>query len=662
MTGMKESYPRAAALVALAVFLLAGGACRRASRSEPVLRHFIDALSPEGVIESPLRQAGSAGLKEEAFPFHSYPMDEAGIGDPAFGIKRKLDLGTVEMDILFAPPRSEFRFDLPSHAAAMIRFGAGIVRDAHAAALNSGSAGPGEGVDFRIVLEARDRKRILFQKTIAMPPDGQARSVNFQEFSLPLPAADKPAALTLLTSGSPNAFAFWHDPTLHVPGRAARGVVLISIDTLRPDHLGAYGYPRAVSPALDALAADGAVFLNAYSSSPWTLPAHISLLTGLDCIRHRVYYEDEKLSPRLPTLAEMMRKAGYACGAVTGGGFVNARYGFSRGFAEYGMGQGDLQDSRLAEKGGRKAAAWLEKNADRPFFLFVHTYQVHGPYKSPDPYPSIFLGEGVRGGSLDLVGKLGGRGFIFKPLSEAEKSEALGLYDAGIRYTDDALVGPLVGALRRLGLYDQTMIVITSDHGEEFFEHGGWDHTHGVYDEQIRIPLIVKMPRSDYKGSRLHPVVRLTDIMPSILDEAGVKYDPETLDGRSLRPLLAGKEKGDRVFLAELAENVVDVHIPQRVATNESGRKVILNQPFSKEQMEFFRTPPLVPPAVELYDLTADPGERRNLFGRLEEEALSRALVLRARQVVLQVPARGKGRTRPNKELEDQLRSLGYIK
>ncbi|MGD0784138.1 MAG: sulfatase, partial [Candidatus Aminicenantales bacterium] len=341
------------------------------------------------------------------------------------------------------------------------------------------------------------------------------------------------------------------------------------------------------------------------------------MLTGLNCGRHRVYYEGDRLDPGIPTLAETLRERGYATGAVTGAGFVSALFGFSKGFDEYAMNQIQLKSANLAGSGGKEAVEWLGKNSDKPFFLFLHTYQVHS-YRSPDSYAARFLGHTLRLKSFDVPAEVGVQSRVFNPYSPAEREDIISLYDAAIRYTDDALIKPVVDALRRRGLYDRTLIVVTSDHGEEFFDHRGWNHTHGVYDELLRIPLIVKMPGSKFKASRIDPIVRITDLMPTILEIAGAPFGEESINGRSLMPMLTGREKTDRVFLAEFAENAASVQIPQRLATNDGRRKLILNQPFSKEQIAFFQTRPPQPPPVELYDLRADPGERTNIADRPE--------------------------------------------
>lgn len=650
----------AASLVA--VGLIVGGACVRGEKDGIRSYRFIDKLTDAGVVATPLREAFWSSLGERAFPINSILMTEAGRGEAAWGAKRKLNLGPSEIDILFAPPRSEYRYSMAPGAGGTIDLGIGIVRDGNSIEGEDKASKNGGGVNFFVILESAGKKKVLFEHHLSPPAARKSRSVVYSDHQIALPVLRREATITLVTAGAPRAFSFWHNPVLSAPNAKLPDVVLVSIDTLRPDHLGVYGYARPVSPAIDALAADGAVFENVYSTSPWTLPAHMSMLTGLNNVRHRVYYEKDKLDPRIPTLAEKMRERGYATGAVTGAGFLSADFGFAKGFDSYGMNQGDLSHPRLAEEAGKDAAAWIEKNSRRPFFLLIHTYQLHTPYKSPSPYPELFIDAKARWKTFDVVRDLGGAKGLFNPLGEADRNNVIGLYDAGIRYTDDVLIKFVVDELRRLGLYDRTMIVVTSDHGEEFYDHGGWNHTHSVYDELIRIPLVIKMPGSKFRGRRYAPIVRVTDIMPTILEEAGAALLVSSIDGRSLRPVLEGKEKTDRVFLAELAANVIDNNIPQRVATNEGLRKIILNQPFSEKQAAFFLTQPPVPGAFEFFDLRADPRETRNLADRSDLAPLVRALLGQARKFALLIPGKDESKGKIDKTLEDQLRALGYIR
>lgn len=651
-----------ALLLILIPTILSFPVCRPKPGSNPVVYRFIDELTNAGVVESPLKNPETAGLGEQAYPINSSVMAETGNGEAAFGLKRKLNLGLIETDILFAPPRSEFKYRLPFKTEGVLDFGIGIILDAHAAARSTDTEGPSGGVKFMAILETDGRKKVIFERFLKQPEARNTRTINHIWQRIPLPATKGEATLTLITSGVSGTFAYWMHPVFYIPEKTPLNVILISIDTLRADHVGTYGYDKPVSPRIDALAADGVVFENVYSTAPWTLPAHVSMFTGLNCVRHRVYAEHDQMDPRTPTLAEIMRERGYATRAITSGGFVSAKFGFSKGFDEYHMAQANLMDASQAAKTGYDATQWIEKNTDRSFFLFLHTYQVHAPYKSPMPYRTMFLRPDARWTSVDVAAKLGGRPGIYKSLSEPERANVIACYDAGVRFTDETLVQPVVDALRRLHLYDRTMIIVTSDHGEEFYDHGSWTHSTSVYDELIRIPLVVKMPGSEFRGRRYSSIVRLIDLMPTILDVAGIPTKGLSLNGESLRPVLRGKEKGDRVFLAELAESVLNSEIPRRLALNDGRTKVILNQPFSRERLEFFTVKPPPFPPVEIYDLARDPAEKKNIIDSPEDAARARALVQKARETDRLIPGREGKESKFDKNLEDQLRALGYIR
>jgi len=650
--------PALAVSVILAV--VGAGACRSGAESGPAAFRFIEGLTTAGVVESPLKRPDVAGLGERAYPVNSSDMTASGNGgESAFGLKRKLDLGLMEMDILFAPPRSEYAYRLPFKSAGILDFEIGIVRDAHAASRAAAADPASGGVNFLVILEMDGRKKVVFERRLKQPEARAARTINQVACRIPLPERRSEAALRLVTAGDASAFAYWARPVIYVPQKAPLNVVLISIDTLRADHVGTYGYDKPTTPTIDALAAESAVFENAYTTAPWTLPAHVSMFTGLNCVRHRVYAERDRMDPRTPTLAEKLRERGYATRAITSGGFVSANYGFAAGFDEYYQDQVVLAVNQ-AEKTGRDAVAYIETNTDRPFFLFLHTYQIHSPYKSPEAFRKMFLKPDARWTVFDVTRELGGRGGVYRPMSGPDRDNVVGLYDAGLRFTDETLVKPVVETLRRLGLYERTMIIVTSDHGEEFYDHGGWNHSHSVYDELLRVPLIVKMPGGEFRGRRYPGIVRLTDLMPTILEAAGASAETLDLNGSSLRPVLKGKETKDREFLAELADNVLNCQVPQRLAHNAGRLKVILNQAFSQTQWDFFDIKPPGFPPVEVYDLARDPREKDNIVSRPPAEA--RALIEKARKMDLLLPKRGAKETKVDPAVENQLRALGYIR
>jgi arylsulfatase A-like enzyme len=468
----------------------------------------------------------------------------------------------------------------------------------------------------------------------------------FSWHSLDLPIIKKDVRLSFVTEGGERNLSFWFNPILYKKQEKTINVVLISVDTLRADHLGCYGYERNTSPRIDHLAKDSVTFLNTYASSPWTLPSHVSILTSLHGVNHQVYHNDESMDLSLITLADILRKKQFCCTAFTGGGFVSSDYGFSKGFDAYSNDEGSTFRQDSAEHLFRLASEWLDKQKGKNFFLFLHTYQPHNPYACPSPYKTMFLEEGAKWRYLDLLGHLGGNPGIFKALKEEERQNVIGLYDGEIRYTDEKLIGPLVKKLKDIGLYDQTLIIFTSDHGEEFYDHHGWGHGHSLYDESLKVPLIIKFPESRFNGRRIHDIVSLVDIFPTVLEETGIDFSALDIDGQSLFPMIEGKEKGDRMFLADVASNVLASRIPQRIAMNRGREKLILSKKYSPEDLKYFIYPPPILSLMELYER---PQPANHIVQKINE-------IYKAAQ---------KKKTRKlemDKELLKQLKALGYIR
>ncbi len=305
-------------------------------------------------------------------------------------------------------------------------------------------------------------------------------------------------------------------------------VVLISMDTVRADHLGVYGHTRATSPNVDRFAEHAAVFENAISQSAWTLPAHASMMTGLYPGRLGVsHYPAKRSIPKVPMLAEQFRSAGYATGAFTGGGFVAAHFGFSRGFDVYSS------DGRRFEHNMEAALAWLKQNRERRFFLFLHGYDAHRPYFSrPDDKASIGL-TGKRNAER--------RGFCVKANRSRppDLDVVLQYYDASIRH-GDLEVGRFLNALEALELSGRTVVLITSDHGEEFFEHGNCDHVRFLYLEVVNVPFLLRVPGHPSGGKRVAEIVPASiSVGRTLLELVGI--DASDFPGPSLMPLLRGE-------------------------------------------------------------------------------------------------------------------------
>jgi arylsulfatase A-like enzyme len=648
----------AAIIAIIFIFLLS---CSKDSDNNSEIFRIIDHLEKNNIVRTPLsNDYGSEQSKKKSYPLKSSLLLDAGAGENPFAIKRKLRLGGTERNIVFSPPDSEYRITCELRGNSILEFGIGIIRDKHSEKEQTSQDENSNGVNFVITLEINGRKKTVFQKYISGPSGDQEGSFSFIRYSVKLPYEQKKAYLIFETTGSSQNYSFWVNPVLYSKKADTRNVILISIDTLRADHLGCYGYDRETSPNIDALAADSSVFLNTYASSSWTLPSHISLLTSLHSIHHQVSHEDDRIDPEIITLADMMRINSFSCAAFTGGGFVSSSYGFSKGFDSYNEGVGGVFHQDSAERVYGAVSDWIDRQQDRDFFLFIHTYQTHNPYVCPYPYKVMFLDEKAKVGNIDLKGHLGGLSNIFKKIPEPEVRNIIGLYDGEIRYTDEKLIGQLVNKLKQLGLYQQTMIIVTSDHGEEFFDHGGWEHGHTLYDELIKVPLIIKFPDLKYKGQRSKSIVSLVDLMPTICDEMGVDSSGLKIDGKSLIPVLRGREKKDRVFLAELGGNILNSHIPEKISTNRGKKKLILSQRFSPAELDFFTFPPPEAGPVEFYDLSVDPFEKNNTAGKNIE--LVNRIIDWIDEIIRTAEKRMTGKAVMNEKLREQLKELGYIR
>jgi len=321
-----------------------------------------------------------------------------------------------------------------------------------------------------------------------------------------------------------------------------RTIVLVSLDTLRPERLGAYGGRPEVSPVIDALAAESVVFDTALAPAPWTLPSHMTMLTGLDPIAHGVMNDSMQLSESAQTLASRLSAAGYATGAFTDGGFVSARYGFDRGF--------DVFDDERASGGPNgfprlmpEALDWLDDQGDDDVFLFLHTFDPHAPYDEVAPeILAEFRERPVEPDPRDPG--MHWLGFLHKQVKVGVKNYSrmghlLNDYDAGIHEADQHL-GQLFDAIRAAGRWDDALIIITSDHGESFLDHG-LHVGHGLLlnDSELQVPLIVRLPGAVGAGKRFDELVGLVDIPRTVMEVVGLSPD-EDLQGESLVGLVNG--------------------------------------------------------------------------------------------------------------------------
>lgn len=433
-----------------------------------------------------------------------------------------------------------------------------------------------------------------------------------------------------------------------------RGVVLIVLDTLRADGLSAYGNPRATSPRIDALAAEGVLFERAYSNASWTLPAFVGLLTG--SYPSAAVFQGTRL---VRSLVEPLRAAGFATAAFTEGGYVSPHFGMERGFDTFRSLEGKIQlhgvDVRPGDAGQgglertfESARGWLREHAEQPFFLLIHTYEVHMPYLRRT------YAEGMQRGILGEVYSFDdARRVRSEPVGDTEVEYVRALYDGGVAAADRE-VGRTLDLLGELGVADRTLVVLTSDHGEELGEREPLRlgmHGHALYDSLLHVPLIVRDPTRAGGGRRVSAQVRLVDVMPTILDRLGVAV-PGAGDGRSLLPLLDDAGAEDRPVYAEMLHPNSVTPLIRRVALRDGRWKLIVN------------APPLAPgePPAELYDVVADALETNNLAARQPDtkQALAERLRIQ-REAIQQRGLAGVDHGTIGNDVREQLRALGYL-
>ena len=403
--------------------------------------------------------------------------------------------------------------------------------------------------------------------------------------------------------------------TLAASAQSPPDVFLITLDTLRADRVGAYGYRGARTPALDRLAKDGILFRQAFTPSPITNSSHASILTGLNPSFHGVTDFGVPLGSGKQTWAEFLKERGYSTGAFIGAVILDSKTlapGFNQGFDLYF----DFPEKPPASRWGRverraadvaaEARKWLLSNRTAPRFVWIHFYDPHDPYEAPAPF-----GEKYRN----------------QP------------YDGEVAYTDSVLA-QFLGLLDKQGAYDNALIIAVGDHGEGLGEHK--EDTHGIflYDSTLRVPMIVKLPGRRQAGKVVETAVRTTDLLPTVLDLLGIRSKAE-FQGASLRPLWEGNDSAERPLLAE-------TDYPQRFGWAPL-------RAIRTSQHKFMEAP-----RPELYDLGADPGENRNLYepwAAIVQELREKLAKFHAAAPKPQQPAAGA----VGEKTIEHLRALGYL-
>jgi arylsulfatase A-like enzyme len=477
-------------------------------------------------------------------------------------------------------------------------------------------------------------------------------------------------------------------------------VLLVLLDTLRPDHLGCYGSPRPTSPRLDALAQRSALFEHAQSAAPLTVASLLTLVSSLYPEVHGVQGAPNpgRMSEHVTTLAEVLAGHGYATAAFTEGGYANPQFGLGQGFQTFPAHPDDrdanvsnlLGTSRLAENLER-ASAWLKSARDKPFFLFFHTYEVHQPNFARPEYlkplrpgfdeaadharAAAVIERWNREHKADAEGcqtllehlyqcPLTGlpalsdpdgfaalaHGFGCAPGDAALNEKLLALlrdlYDAALRYTDDQLER-LWQTLEELQLAEDTIVVVVSDHGEGLGEHGELEHSNQLHEEALHVALLIHAPGKQFAPRRIPEQVRTVDVMPTLLELVGIGSDGLALQGRSLVPLMRGEKQADRVAFSH-ARRVDEHQNPQFTVSDGAWR--LIDEPKAGKQW--------------LYDRLHDPRELADVAAQ-HPDVVARLAKLLERQAQQDAYLREKIGSAPGELVIDEktlkeLQALGY--
>jgi arylsulfatase A-like enzyme len=465
-------------------------------------------------------------------------------------------------------------------------------------------------------------------------------------------------------------------------------VIVISLDTTRPDHLSAYGYDRETTPTLARLASEGALFTNARTTTSWTLPSHMSLFTGLPAGLHDVVIDFKVLDEGRRTMGEVFQDAGYRTLGVFSGPYVHGHYGFDRGMDYYERGTQEpmLFDIPVAQRniqmGTREHTSHREvtsprivdralnllaiDDADRNF-VFLHFFDPHYDFRAPPKIARRFTDPAY-------AGTISGNGIASDPdllrgeIDEADRAQVRALYDAELAFVDQN-IARLLAELEAMGRLDDALIVVTSDHGEEFWENGRFGHRAGLRDEVLRVPLIVWGPGLVPAGRVIEDEVAIYDVLPTLIDYAGLPEEPDVY-GRSLRPLIDGKPAPPRPLTAALsffpAELTGYYVLHQSMVLD--GMKLIQRvhiawAPQTQTDLGGEWDPDSV--AFELYDLRADPGETDDLFGKGDprEKRVLEAFIdetRRQKDVLARFQPLGTGAMEMDIDLHDMIKQMGY--
>jgi arylsulfatase A-like enzyme len=503
-----------------------------------------------------------------------------------------------------------------------------------------------------------------------------------------LPLSVVGAGLLLLVVLSGMAAQFRSDPGPDGSGSGRPNLLWIVMDTTRADHLSVYGYPRPTSPNIDALAAEGVVFENAIAQSSWTMPTHFQMVTS-----RAVAGKEKILDDSFVTAAEILKEQGYDTAAILANYSLGRRSGFEQGFdtvmdgpviifylavfeklpvvklllranilpADFVLRMFERKiflegDAARADAITDRALGWMEQRGEKPFFLFINYMDPHDCYDPPQPFRDAFAP-----GADSMIGfvrwdlrkerSISSNDFVrdvLPRLSEQDWKAVVDLYDAEIAYLDHEM-GRMFAWLKARGQYDDTVIVISADHGELFGEHGLANHFKALSEEELHVPLVLRYPERLPGGMRVSPLIQMSDVLPTVLELLEVTSVPE-MDGQSLMPLVARGERPNPEIFSCLIRRP-DPAFPHTAP----GHLVSVRTPESKYVWSSTGQ-------HAFYDLRDDPEAHRNVYADVSDRPDVHAAAQRVEEWKQRVGIEGRETYEPDDALTtERLRALGYV-
>ena len=569
--------------------------------------------------------------------------------------------------------RDEYRNTVYVHSPSTVAYNVSVPKNAHVH-FGMGITAKNSPITFRVSVEGSSAD--LFSKTVSDLDDWQDGDVDLSGF-----AGRKLKLLFRTDSERAGAIALWANPLVTTGDPKPRPNVLIYlIDTLRADHSSAYGYKRDTTPFLKKLGAAGVVFDDCQTQATWTKPSTASLMTSLYSFTHGIINDTDTIPNASATIAEQLRGAGYVTASAVSNPFAGRMTGLQRGFDYMDEYQVVLRNRTEAADRGTDSAAlnkvvfpWLERHRNEPFFLYAHATDPHAPYRPPAGFEEKFANPAETAEFNRDYAKLRtereyGGGTVVSRASCAKAGidpdrfirRAIDRYDGEILHNDHSLE-LLVDKLKQLGVLDNTLIIVVSDHGEEFWDHGWTAHGHSLYQELTHGAFVMWNPKLLPAPRRVAQPVQLIDVMPTVLDLLGLKI-PVMVEGQSLTPLLRGKpfERRGPVMSSRFAhpgalpDGPVRENRTDTFAFVDAKWKLIYRDKAAKIGMN----------RVELYDRVADRTEQKNVAAEHPHEVESMmnevGKWIDAQNKVRVVLGHG-GKSTLDQQTIDQLRSLGYL-